>query len=430
MNPVFTGLQRLTGLTVVAMLAAGVVACRSASYESDGDDFKARGKFREAAEAYRMAGAGTSRASARLNDKYRDSDLSARLEAGRMFLFAGEFTKANEIFNLLAIDAPSSPQVRAWLLKSERNYSRELTRQGKDRMGVREYDQAIQLFEKALRLDPENGDARDTLARAKMIVKWRAEKGELLWRSGLRAINEAQSEVAESKLSGVADLTNAHPNADEYLSEVRTLIGDGHYRLAKGLEESGRWFGALKEYEQARKLKASPAGLEAAIARMEREVKADQILHSAEMALAKEEFAKAREKFDKALSLSGDKETRIAIEASMARLEEARNSAEHKSAIDLELQGDLAGAIDALKTLDSRAPAYNDTRERMDRLKRQLADADSNLKEARAKFDAGDLLGARAKVKAALFLQPFMPDARNLLREIETAISAKAPAGK
>lgn len=410
---------------VAALLLVAAIACKSASYESEGDGAMREARFSDALTAYRLAEKHGGTNDKVLSSKIREAYIATNLQIGREYLFQSDFVRANSVLQQLAAEAPESPKVREWLAKAEQNLSRKLTEDGKERMGVREYESAVKLFEKALQYNPQNTDAKDALERAKGIIKWRAEKGELLWKGGLRAISEGQPEVAESKLSAVGEYTNAHPDADDYLSEVRAVVGDSHYRLAVGLEKKGQWFAALQQYKKAKNLHASPSGMDAAIERVEKEVKADQLYHSGKNAIAQEEFEKARERLQKALSMTQYKDNQIAIEAALALTTEKQNEKEHRNAVDLELEGRLADAISALENLDKRAPAYHDTRERMDRLKRQLNDANSNYKEAVAKFDAGDFLGARAKLKAALFLQPFMPEARAKLKEVEAAIATK-----
>ncbi|MBI3818106.1 MAG: hypothetical protein HY286_05390 [Planctomycetes bacterium] len=408
----------------VAILLASV-GCRGASYESDGDEYFRECNFSGAFESYKMAEASGRRGNPTLEAKLKEASVYADLDRGRQLGFQGEYQKSYDLLEQLAARAPENPRVSEWLTKATRSLSRKFTEDGKERMGVREYDQAIQLLEKALRYNPKNQDAIDTLERAKTILKWRTEKGELMWHGGLRAISESQPEMAESKLTAVPNFTDAHNDVDDYISEVRAVVGDNHYRMATGLEKKGQWFAALVEYKKARTLHATPTGIDAAVARMEVEVKADQYYHAGKNSLARDEFEHARDRLTKALDATKNKDNRIAIEAALAQVTEKQNAKEHKDAVNLELEGRLAEAIDALRILDTRSPAYGDTRERIDRLTRQLRDAQGNYKDALAKLDTGDLLGGRAKLKAALFLQPFMPEARAKLKEVDAALAAQ-----
>lgn len=418
-------MKGLTRAAIAAVLFASIAACKSSSYESEGDQFMRDHQFSAAYEAYRLAEHHGGTGDKTLTAKIREAYLASQVATAQNLIFTGEYVRANEILQQLSAEAPESPTVQFWYRKSEKDLSRKLTEDGKERMGVREYAAAIELFEKALRFDPQNRDAKDTLDRAKTIQKWRAEKGELLWKGGLRAISEGLPEVAESKLSAVEEYTSLHADVGDYLSEVRTVVGDNYYRMASSLEKDGQWFAALEQYKKAKTYKASPAGIDDAIARVEKEVKADQLVNAGKSALARDEFDSARDKLKKAFDMTTAKENRIAIEAALAEVSEKQNATEHQAAVDLELEGKLAESIEAFRRLDQRAPAFNDTRERIDRLTRQLTDAIANYKDGLAKFESGDILGARAKLKAALFLQPFMPEARAKLKEVDAAIAAQ-----
>jgi tetratricopeptide (TPR) repeat protein len=418
----------------IAMVAAFLLfSCRAASYESEGDEYMRASppRFAEALAAYRMAEASGGRGDKTLMAKIRRAYIDSQIDVGRSMLFMGDLEGSFDLFERLASEVPDHPTVQQWLRKARENYSHRLTTDGKERMGVRDYDAAIKLFERALQYNPTNTDARETLERARTIVKWRAEKGELMWKGGMRAISEGQTEVAESKLSSVENYTDAHPEAGEYVAEVRTLVGDRHFSLATSLEKDGQFFAAKQQYTRARNLKATPAGIDEAIARVSEEVKADQYYHAGIGALNRGDFDLAKARLDKALATTKRPENKTAIEARLAEVEEKRSEAEYKEATDMELEGRFADAIEALKKLDARVPAYRDTREKIDRLSRQTRDAEKNYQEAVAKFEAGDLAGARAKLKAALFLQPFMPQARKMLKEVEAALAAQAkPASK
>lgn len=409
---------------VVAGAGLLLFACRASSYESEGDNYMRAARFSHALASYRRAEASGGKGDTQLTAKLRQAYIASQVDAGSRQLFNGEFEKSYELFRLLASAEPDNDIVIKWLKKSEVNLSRSLTVEGKDKMGVREYESAVKLFERALKYDPSNNDATEALARAKTIIKWRADKGELLWKSGMRAISDGQPAIAAASLSAVADHTASHPEADDYISEVRTLIGDQHFGMATNLEKDGQFFSALRQYNKAKTMRATPAGIDDAIARLKDEVRADQLYYSAKGALARQEFDKANDRLQKALDLTDRPENKLAIEAKIAEVNESRNEYEYKTSVEIEQEGRFADAIAAFTKLDSRVPAFNDTRERIDRLGRQIRDSSKNYEEALERLNNNDLLGARAKLKAALFLQPFMPEARAKLKEVESQIAA------
>ncbi|MFN0207312.1 MAG: hypothetical protein ACKVS6_13485 [Planctomycetota bacterium] len=409
---------------VVAGAGILLFACRASSYESEGDDHMRAAHFSEALASYRMAEASGGKGDKQLSAKLREAYIAAQLEAGSRLLFDSEFEKSYELFRLLAAAEPDNAIVTKWLKKSEDNLSRKLTVDGKEKMGVREYEPAVKLFERALKYNPDNSDAAEALVRAKTIIKWRADKGELLWKAGMRAISDGQPAIAAANLSAVGDYTHAHPEANEYVSEVRTLVGDQHFGIATNLEKDGQFFAALRQYNKSKTMRATPAGIDDAIARVKDEVRADQLYYSAKGALARQEFDKASDRLQKALELTDRPENIIAIEAKIAEVNEGRNEYEYKTAVDIEQEGRFGDAIVAFTKLDARVPAFNDTRERIDRLTRQIRDSSKNYEEALERLKTNDLLGARSKLKAALFLQPFMAEARAKLKEVEALIAA------
>jgi len=415
-----------TGLGLLLLL--GVGACRSTSFERDGDALMKNAQFSEALAAYRQAEAG-GRQDGTLKAKIRDAYVASQIENGRMLLARREFMKAVDIFQDVVSAAPDSGVAHQWLMKAERDYSRKLTEDGKDRLGVREYEDAIQQFEKALKYDPENTDARDSLERAKTILQWRQEKGQAMWKAGLRAAQAGDTYIAKTDVQNALDVPVSPPNSKELLTDLKSTLGNDRAQLATKLEADGQWNAAQRMYRDAKLLKSSAPGVDGAEDRMKLEVKADSHVHAAQMLLAKGEFDAAQRRLGMAKELTKDKENLLAIEARLHEVEEKRAEHDYKEAVNMELEGRVEDSVVALKALDVRHPAYLDVREKIDRLQSQvIAPTKIAYQEAKDALAKEDWMTARARLKTVLFLQPFYGDARALLRSVEARLAKSGSA--
>lgn len=413
------------GVGILVLVGGFASACSTATHVSRGDDLMQRGAFREAEVEYLMA-ADADPGDAEIAAKIRQARVSGLFQKAQRLHFAGELMTANELFHEIARLAPESESARDWLKKSERDISRNLAQQGKDHLGLREYEAAIVAFEKALEYDPDNEDARSALARAKTILKWRSEKGMELWKTGLLEGTQGHPEIAATFVENSLDLVKDQPNAEEYLADLRTQMGEQRYRLAADLEASGQWHGAAHQYRSAKTLRADVKDIDSSIDKMDGEVKADDKVRLGRLALAKERFALATKLFEQAKSLTKNAENVAAIDAFLAEVSEKRSASLYRDARDLEMQGLIEEAIEAYRSLDKEFVAYGDARERVDRLQsRVLAPAKEAYDKALEKEKEGDLAGARALLKNVLFLHPFFRDARARLRKIETAMGER-----
>ncbi len=413
------------GMAVVAVL--GGIGCAGVSSERNGDALMREARFPQALAAYRRAEA-EGRSNPELQRKLRDAYVATRIQEGQQLLFRQELVKANELFQECVAVAPDSATAKAWLKKSERDLSRSLTELGKDKLSVREYQEAIELFESARRYDSGNEDAKAALDRAREILEWRARKGDELWRTGLRAGSQGQHGVAETRAENSLEFTGKNETVIEYVDEMRSRRGEEAYRLAHSMEEEGQWHGALRAYSEAKTLGSTAPGLDEAIARMEREAKADSNVRAGQLALLKEDFDEAIANFQSARELTEDPDNLVAIDARLAEVGESRNDYAYRKAGDLVLEGRMDDALAAFRALDASSPAYADTRERIDRLETKvIVPSRAAFAEAEERMAANDLEGARSRLKDVVLLYPFYPGARELLRKIEAKLSEATP---
>src|SRR5262245_4920278 len=286
-------------------LAAAGLACAEQSSVRRGDDLMERGQFEEAEREYRKAQVTLPNDSS-VNSKIRQAQISQMFQEALKLHFDGELAKANMLFHEIAGLAPGTATGQEWLKKSDRDISRQLTQEGKDYLGVRSYEAAIQSFEKALQFDPNNEDAKDALERSKTILKWRADKGTDLWKTGLLEATQGHPIIAETSVQNSLDLTPNRANADDFLSDIRTTIGEERYRMASAMEKAGQWHGAVDKYKEAIVKKASVKDLDASVTRMENEVKADEKVRYGRLALAKKNYDLATNFFKEAKELTVD----------------------------------------------------------------------------------------------------------------------------
>jgi tetratricopeptide (TPR) repeat protein len=399
-------------------------ACASASFESQGDELMRQTQFADAVVYYEKAIA-EGHPSEALELKHREARYAAEMKRGQREHFEGKLVPANTTFRALAAQLPDNAAVQAWLKKSERDLSRKLTQMGKEHLTLREYDAAIQYLKKAIDLDATNEDAATALERAATILEWRAEKGEALWREGLRSWNEGSPLQAEAQIQSSLDYTPDRPEAQDVLADVKTQIAELRQRLATNLEEKGQIYSAREQYKRVRGLGMGGNELDAAIERTDKEVKADEKVRAAEIALAKFDFAKARKLLEEAKGLTMNPENLSAIDARLFQVGEKQNDIEFQRAILSEFEGKFDLAIERLTALDQRTPGYRDVRERLDRIRRQMADSKAAYEEGVKLLGDGKLDDARSKFKAAIFLHPLYRDARDKLKETEAAIKAR-----
>lgn len=415
-------------LPTVGLVLLGAAGCASRTAEQSGDELMREAKFGDAIAAYESARREGS-ASPTLEAKLRDAQLGAQVAEAQRLHFEGKLAKSNQMFREIAAQVPDNPTVAAWLEKSQRDLSRMITQLGKEHLSVREYEQAIEAFKKALDLDPTNTDASSGLERTAKILQWRAEKGELLWREGLRAINEGSPAVAKTSIENSLDYTPDRPEAPEMLDDLRRTLADLRQRLAMSLEEKGQYYAAMQQYRLAQSTGGVDESLETAIQRTAAEAQADECVRRSDVALAKRDFDRAAKYLQDAKGLTKNPENLAAIDAKLFQVEEKRRDADAKAAVLLEFEGKLEEALEAMKALDARAPGYRDLRERMDRLARQIREAKEAAADGMRLQEEGDLENARLKFKAAVFLYPFLGDARARLKHVEEQLRAKAKSG-
>jgi tetratricopeptide (TPR) repeat protein len=399
-------------------------ACSAQTLESEGDQHMRRARFVDALDAYEAAKA-SGNSSKDLPEKMQEAYFSAKLQEGCEYLFAGKLLQANNVFRELAARFPENPTITKWLEKSERDLSRYLTVVGKDHLGVRNYEKAIECFKKAIDLDPNNAVASASLERTVTILQWRAEKGELLWREGLRSINESSPLQAQSQIQNSLEYVPDRPEAADLLSDLKQQIGELRQRLGRDLEDKGQFKAAEKQYRLAATYGYAPPDVQSAIQRTGDEGKADELVRTSDLALAKNDYARARTALEKARSYTKNTENLTAIDARLFQVAEKQNAYEYKVAQVSEFEGKLEDAIAKFTALDARAPGYRDCRERIDRLGRQLQDSKEAYEDGLKQLEAGNLENARSKFKAAIFLSAINVSARAKLKEVESMIDAK-----
>lgn len=409
-------------LSIVGILVA--VGCGATPLEAEGDLYMRQARFADAYDSYKRAQA-KGPASEQLQVKLREAYLATELQKAQTDLFAGRLVVANTTLRALAAQMPDNPAVMAWLKKSERDLSRLLSDHGKENLALRNYDAAIRALKKAIDLDPSNDDAADALERAATILEWRAEKGDSLWRDGLKAMAEGNPLQAEAQIRSSLQYTPDRPGAQDVLGDLKLTVAELRQRLASNLEAKGQISAAERQYKIAKSLGLSGEEIQIALDRTSKEVKADEKVRAAEIALTRNDFEKAAGFLKEARDLTIHPENRTAIDARLFQVQERANDADFKQALVAEFEGKFDIALERLRALDERSPGYRDTRERMDRISKQLKDATTAYEEGNKLFEVGELDKARAKFRAAIFLHPLFLDAREKLKEVDAAIRAR-----
>ena len=249
-------------------------------------------------------------------------------------------------------------------------------------------------------------------------------EGELLWREGLRAIHEGYPLIAENNIQNSLEYTPDRADASDMLGDLKQTIADLRQRLAQSLEDKGQYYAAMQQYKLAKNTGSTADTLDSAIQRTTNEAKADECVRKSDLALAKKDFDSAQKFLEDAKSLTRNAENLTAIDAKLFQVREKRVYSDFTAALVLEFEGKLEDAQAQYEAVDAKSPGYRDTRERIDRLKRTIRDATEAYNEGMKKLEAGDYDGARLKFKAAVFLHPFLKDARDELKKAEDKVKA------
>lgn len=298
---------------------------------------------------------------------HRDASVAYLLDQGRTALFEHRLEDALEAFNEALSLSPENPSTPQWLRRAREELTNRWLDAGRDFLLADRFDEALDAYELALYYHPGNTEALFGAARVLFLINYRAGLGEEYYNQGVRAVHahllrEARAKFAYS--SKYAPGGRAEARRDQVESE---LAQERLFR-ARGLEEDGLYGAALVEYRIVLLFEPDNARARAGFDAMQREVEARRALAEVEKLVRQRRFEDALATLaqgQELTQLQQDRFSRIEGEIELARLE-----ALYQRGRDEERDFRYEVAIATYAELLDRAGPYADAEDR----KRTLED--------------------------------------------------------
>lgn len=350
------------------------------------------------------------------------------LSEGKALLNDGELLAAEEkLLQAKSLD-PSNNEAAAELLKCRNLIDQEITRnldEGKNYMESKKYYNSLRSFRNVVFYDPENESANEYIVEVRRLLDNEVDP---YLRAGEKYIKDENYRKALERYERALDIDPENKNAasgkelasvkidsffDEYLGMARDYTKVKQFQIAKGY------------YNEALDLKPGDSVALAEIAELRQKMGSlkglDAMLKDAQRALVKGKYNKAISGFSNVLKIdSGNSEaTRGLKEASYRK--QNRIDAMIAEAETLYENGDYHDTIDLCREIESLERGETRARKLLDNSKNAINNASApHIARGKELFDKGDIDGAVISFKKALGYDPGNALVRRYLSRIDS----------
>jgi len=293
---------------------------------------------------------------------HRDATVAFILDAGRQAAFEHHYEDALDSFNsALALD-PENAAVQTWIVKTRDELTRVWLDAGLELIMADRFDEALEAYELALYYTPGQEEGLLGASRVLFLMNYRQGMGESYYNEGVRAVYKHLLIQARGKFSYVDKYVPGDERADVRRTEVESALAEERNFVARGFEDQGFYGAAFNEYRLILLLEPENAEAQAGFARMENEVKAQRLLSEADKLVRQKRFPEALEKLDEGSRLTELQADRFSLLVN--EIEVAHWEALYQAGLDLEQDFRYEEAIAKYGELLEAAEFYEDASNR------------------------------------------------------------------
>lgn len=295
-------------------------------------------------------------------DLHRDATVALILEQGREAVFERRLEDALDLFNqALALD-PSNPAVQAWIGKTRDELTRVWLDAGLELILGERFEEALEAYEIALYYTPGVQEALLGASRVLFLMNYREGMGEDYYNQGVRAVYQHLLTQARGKFSYVGKYLPGNERAEGRRAEVESALAKERNIVARGFEEQGFYGAAFNEYRLILLLEPDNAEAQAGFERMDREVKAQRLLSEADKLVRQDRLDEALARLEQGRELTQLQSDRFSLLVN--QIEVAHWEALYRAALDQEQDFRYEEAIVTYGQLLDEAEFYEDAASR------------------------------------------------------------------
>lgn len=419
--------MRVTVLQIFGwVVMAGVLGCagpadvtRSREYLAVGNYYQAYHEAKEALARHPEDPV--------LAKEERSLRLAYLLDQGQRHVFEEHERRAIEFFEEALRLAPDNHIAKAWLRKAKHKLAGKLTHRGELLLGDGDLEGALRAFHDALGLVPEFPAAKEGVAKVAEIWRKRRAKAASHYLEGVRRLAERLFRQTAYHMFIATENDSTLERAKERRELARRRLAEQRLADAKEMEEHGFYAAALQAYEECRKVLGETPEIQERIARMKREVEAAKLAEQAEIELFRRNYGKARELLEKAYDLSLAERPFLSEMLVMVRERELQDR--YRAAHDEEIEGRYEKAVELYRAIQKEQPGYKDVAARISDLESALEVAAEAYERGRAAEKTGDLEKALDAYREALLVHPSYRDVEKRVEELEKRVRQRAANG-
>ncbi|MEE2885968.1 MAG: hypothetical protein VX951_00935 [Planctomycetota bacterium] len=328
------------------------------------------------------------------------------LERGRELLYNEREIEAIRVFEQVLTLEPGSPVAEGWIMRSLHKLAESEVKDGEILMHEGRIEEALVHFTAALAYVPQFPSASTGVDNVTAYNSRRNQKAIKHYKLGSRARGEYPPSYNRSAYhSRIAlDMDKTMSRAEELrVSSIRRIAHDRMAASEKS-EEDGFYSAALVECKQIKAILPDYEGVDARIARLEKEVDARKQCRDAEMILRKGDFDRADALLAKAFDLAVSGDVKAIISGVMQDSKLRRYKEAFMKARDLELDWKLEAALVGYKAVEEvfkkDYPASD--QEGFEGVRGRIREVGSTIAEANDAFAKGVAAEKASKLKEAI----------------------------
>ncbi len=335
-------------------------------------------------EAYKLA---EEHANAKPNDATAQSELrtatvAALLEKCRRACFADHNEEAMKYATEARDIAPDDRIVDGWYHKMIHQLAEHALGQAIEFHAQENLEAAVEKYDEALKLEPDNRSAIEGQTRALLQINHRAGMGDAYYREGAQALANYFLKEANWGFDKTIKYLPKNERALGRKADVAVLLAEERMQIAASLEERGLYAASKNEYRIATLIDPTLSAAKDGLDRTAVEASADESLAEAERMMMKKRFAEARKALERGrgqTKVQGDR-----FDAAFAAVQDAELDSIYTDAKTYEADYRYPDALAKYKELLDKVQVYKDAITRKENVEGFIARADKTYADALA----------------------------------------------
>ena len=368
-----------------------------------------------------------------LEGEIRRTRLLYLLNRGQQLVFLDREGEAIEAFQKVLVLEPENPAALEWITKAMGKLAVRAIRAGDEARASDQLEMALDKYDEALGYVPGHEEALAGRRRVAVAFQNRSRRAKEEHMQGVRKMYDRRyREVWRHEITALSH-DPSHEDAQKLHERVLGILAQEQFERARQVEADRKFGAALLEYTMVQELVPEFPGVQEHIDHMRREVDADELVRDSDMVMRRaqyeadenirrELFAEARRLLDEAFEKSISSHATISEQMVIAREKEFETR--YYAAMDLELQYQYEGALEAYGAIDGEWPdGFMDVKARINDLEESIVLAEQDFVTGQEAEKAGDIPAAIEAYRHALL---YYPTYKGLDEKIK-ALSSGAP---